>query len=257
MNCLVFPLLGDPKLPFPARLLPDRAPAGRGKAAEMAEIPTQPEGWRTMSWTEGRLSPLRPPLRQRPDGLPMLERGAHRSPERGACLMEYVSVLAGTRFSDHPRCTHPALAQLARLVNDEIIDPTVRSRLAVLAPDLIGTRSRDPRITLTVMACCLRAALAVRPLGRDLQQALQWIETQLSRLEDPRARRWARWRSSVAGPGPFVVLSTLRVVLKHTHRFRGPRHDEQLRELLEQAVADCRRLLTQHPGAAQQSLEHA
>ncbi|MGB9280727.1 MAG: hypothetical protein WCB57_11700 [Pseudonocardiaceae bacterium] len=202
-------------------------------------------GSRPMSWIDGRLPSALP---RRPDGLPMLDRGAHRSPDRGACVMEYVSVLAGTSFSDHPRCTHPALAQLARVVNDEIVDPATRSRLAVLAPDLIGTRSRDPRITLTVMACCLRAALAVRPDG-DLQHALRRIETQLTRLAGPRARRWARCRSVVCEPGALSVISTLRATLKHTHRFRGPRHDEQLCELLEQAVADCRSLLAQHPDA--------
>lgn len=202
-----------------------------------------------MSWTEGRL----PTLKRRPDGLPMLDRGAHRSPERGACLMEYVSVLAGTRFSDHPRCTHPALAQLARWVNDEIVDPATRSRLAVLAPDLIGTQTRDPRVTFTVMACCLRAALAVRPQGRDVQQALQRTEARLSRLEDPQARRRARWRSLVWEPEAFAVTSAIRVAMKHTHRFRGPRHDEQLRELLERAVTDCRSLLAQHTTVPQQS----
>jgi hypothetical protein len=184
----------------------------------------------------------------RPDGLPILDRGGHRSPEQGACLMEYVSVLAGARFSDHPRCTHPALAQLARVVNDEIVDPAARSRLAVLAPDLIGTRSRDPRITLTVMACCLRAAVAARPQGRDVPQALERIEAQLNRLEAQQGRRWARWRNVGRGPGALSVISTLRVVLRHTHRFCGPGHDEQLCELLERAVADCRSLLAQRPG---------
>ncbi|HZD13565.1 MAG TPA: hypothetical protein VE196_00195 [Pseudonocardiaceae bacterium] len=205
-----------------------------------------------MSWTEGRLSAT---VRRRPDGLPMLDRGGHRSPDQGACLMEYVSVLAGTRFSDHPRCTHPALAQLARVVNDEVVDPAARSRLAVLAPDLIGTRCRDPRITLTVMACCLRAAVAARPQGRDLLQALERIDAQLNRLQAQQGRRWARLRNVGAEPGVLAVISTLRVVLRHTNRFRGPRHDEQLCELLERAVADCRELLAHRPGrpAGQQS----
>jgi hypothetical protein len=205
-----------------------------------------------MSWTDGQLSAT---VGVRPDGLPMLDRGGHRSPEQGACLMEYVSVLAGARFSDHPKCTHPALAQLARVVNDEIVDPAARSRLAVLAPDLIGTRSRDPRITLTVMACCLRAAVAARPQGHDVPQALERIEAQLTRLEAQRGRRWARLRNVGWEPGALSVISTLRVVLRHTHRFRGPRHDEQLCELLERAVADCRELLAQHQGppARQQS----
>ncbi|MDQ2884081.1 MAG: hypothetical protein M3Y48_23780 [Actinomycetota bacterium] len=196
-----------------------------------------------MSWSDGRLSAT---VVGEPDGLPMLDRGGHHNPEQGACLMEYVSVLAGVRFSDHPRCTHPALAQLARVVNDEIVDPAARSRLAVLAPDLISTRCRDPRITLTVMACCLRAAVAARPQGRDLPEALERIEAQLSRLATQRDRRWARLRNVGWEPGALSVVATLRVVLRHTHRFRGPRHDEQLCELLEQAVADCRGLLAQH-----------
>ena len=197
-----------------------------------------------MTWTDRRLFAT---LGKRPDGLPVLDRGGHHSPEQGACLMEYVSVLAGTRFSDHPKCTHPALAQLARVVNDEIVDPAVRSRLAVLAPDLIGTWRRDSRITLTVMACCLRAAVAAQPQGRDVAQALERIEAQLHRLEAQRGRRWARWRNLVSEPGALSVISTLRIVLRHTHRFRGPRHDEQLRELLERAIADCRALLGEHP----------
>jgi len=217
------------------RLLPDEA---------HRFCPHSAEGSTTMSWTQGRLSAT---VGRRPDGLPMLDRGAHRSPEQGACLMEYVSVLAGTRFSDHPKCTHPALAQLARVVNDEVVDPAARSRLAVLAPDLIGTRCRDPRITLTVMACCLRAAVAARPQGRDLPLALERIDAQLDRLAAQRSRRWARLRTVGSEPGVLAVISTLRVVLRHTHRFRGPRHDDQLCELLERAVADCRELLVQRP----------
>ncbi|MGB8994008.1 MAG: hypothetical protein WCB57_17575 [Pseudonocardiaceae bacterium] len=197
-----------------------------------------------MSPIEGRVSAA---VGRTPDGLPMLDRGAHRSPERGACLMEYVSVLAGTRFSDRPQCTHPALAQLARMVNDETIQPAARSRLAMLAPDLIGTRTRDPRIMRMVMACSLRAALAACPQDRDVQQALQRAETQLSRLASPRARRWARCRSLLWEPEVFTLTSTLRTVLKRTRRFHGPRHDEQLRELLERALADCRVIVAAPP----------
>ena len=60
-----------------------------------------------MSWIEGRLSAT---VGRRPDGLPMLDRGGHRSPDQGACLMEYVSVLAGRRFSAKPDCTDRTLA---------------------------------------------------------------------------------------------------------------------------------------------------
>ncbi|HEY2204782.1 MAG TPA: hypothetical protein VGH99_09950, partial [Pseudonocardia sp.] len=53
-------------------------------------------------------------------GLPGLEAGSHARPEQGACLLEYVSVLAGERFSDRPRCVDRRLASLARAVNDAL-----------------------------------------------------------------------------------------------------------------------------------------
>src|SRR5258708_21196521 len=56
--------------------------------------------------------------RRAPDVLPILSPGRHRRPRRGACLMEYTSLLAGERFSDSPACTDPVLAALARAVND-------------------------------------------------------------------------------------------------------------------------------------------
>jgi hypothetical protein len=49
--------------------------------------------------------------------------------------MEYVSVLAGSRFSDAPACTDSTLAVIARAVNDYSGD-AMRQRLAVLASDL-------------------------------------------------------------------------------------------------------------------------
>src|SRR5690606_37591664 len=77
------------------------------------------------------------------DMLPMLGRGKHRNPKKGACFMELASYLAGERWSDHPRCTHPLLAMLARAVNDLTVDPE-RPRLAPLIPSVIGLTSDDP-----------------------------------------------------------------------------------------------------------------
>ncbi len=54
-----------------------------------------------------------------PTGMPRLDSGRHFEPELGGCLMELVSVLPPVfPWSDHPRCTHPALAEVARLVTD-------------------------------------------------------------------------------------------------------------------------------------------
>src|ERR1700760_3135953 len=74
-----------------------------------------------------------------PDRLPELTVGSHRRPTQGACLMEYVSVLAGLPFSAAPTCTHPALCVLAQQINDATSDAG-RPRLALLAPSLIGVR---------------------------------------------------------------------------------------------------------------------
>src|SRR6266498_6021242 len=70
---------------------------------------------------------------QPPALLPMLSRGKHRSPRRGACFMEFASLLAGERWSDHPACTHPLLSAVARHVNDWTSDAG-RPRLAPLIP---------------------------------------------------------------------------------------------------------------------------
>ena len=58
------------------------------------------------------------PVVSAPEMLPLLSRGRHRNPRKGACFMEMASVLAGERWSDHPKCTHPLRGNLARLVND-------------------------------------------------------------------------------------------------------------------------------------------
>jgi hypothetical protein len=70
-----------------------------------------------------------------PARMPVLSRGAHRRPEQGACLMEYTALLTGERFSDQPACTHRALAELARQVNDRVSSRT-RPGLVTRAPSL-------------------------------------------------------------------------------------------------------------------------
>jgi hypothetical protein len=82
---------------------------------------------------------------QPPDLLPILSPGRHRSPRTGACFMELASLLAGQRWSDHPACTHPLLAALARHVNDYTSDAG-RQRLAELIPSVIGLTGADLHI---------------------------------------------------------------------------------------------------------------
>src|SRR5688500_14589164 len=77
-----------------------------------------------------------------PEGVPVLARGRHRTPRRGACFMEFASFLAGERWSDHPACTHPLLGLLARRVNDQISDAG-RQQLTPLIPTVVGRRGDD------------------------------------------------------------------------------------------------------------------
>jgi hypothetical protein len=93
--------------------------------------------------------------------VPVLSPGRHRHPGKGACFMEMASWLAGEKWSDHPQCTHPVLAALAREVNDHL-DAEHRAQIVSLIPDVIGATSDDPRLPLEISRA---AALAV--LGND------------------------------------------------------------------------------------------
>lgn len=178
-----------------------------------------------------------------PDQLPVLTRGWHRGPADGACVMEYVSVLAGARFTDHPRCTPPALAALARLVNDRIIDDGVRSKLALLAPDLIGVKA-NPATTHCVIAECLAAAEALRPLmPRVARRRLARTRVRIRRLE--RGDRLTRIRLrcwELLNPPNVTVSSAFQLLFEQLREMDQPQRDEQLCELLYRTVAACQRL---------------
>lgn len=76
-----------------------------------------------------------------PEALPTLSSGKHEPGQGQACVMEYVSILAGESFSDHPACTDPVLAAAARTVNDWLTDDG-RHMLVPLIGRLFGTASR-------------------------------------------------------------------------------------------------------------------
>jgi hypothetical protein len=104
-----------------------------------------------------------------PSFLPRLSPGAHRSPRRGACFMEFASFLAGEHWSDHPSCTDPILASLARAINDSVSDAR-RDELVVHIPRVIGLRGDDSVVGLMV---ALRAAIGALPVASmDRQRSL-------------------------------------------------------------------------------------
>ena len=104
-----------------------------------------------------------------PDLVPVLSRGKHRNPRKGACFMEFASYLAGERWSDHPSCTHPLLSQLARGVNDCLSDEA-RHRLIPLIPSVVGLTGDDPVLDLGIAV--RSAAIAFPVVAHDRQRAL-------------------------------------------------------------------------------------
>ncbi|MGY1745459.1 hypothetical protein [Blastococcus sp. SYSU D00695] len=68
------------------------------------------------------LEPRRTAATPVPDAMPVLSRGQHTNPSRGACFMEYTSLLAGEPFSDRPRCVDAELGDVLRSANDRLSD---------------------------------------------------------------------------------------------------------------------------------------
>jgi hypothetical protein len=67
-----------------------------------------------------------------------LGRGKHASPESGACVMELASMLAGERFSDHPRSVSRVIGAFLRGYNDTLDDDR-RQDLYAYASRVVGT----------------------------------------------------------------------------------------------------------------------
>lgn len=202
------------------------------------------------------------------DGVPVLSKGKHRNPKKGACFMEYASYLAGERWSDHPACTHRLLASLARLVNDYTTDAG-RARLAPLVPAVIGLKS-DADDTVLDAVIALRAATTALPVAaaerqnvlavslinarrvlqesgaaalpgliRDSQQALTGV---------PHAEQWARrfirgMRPSRKGFGRHAAPSTVRVAAQSIARGCVQSPDDYLYAMLAGAIDDCKAAL--------------
>jgi hypothetical protein len=105
--------------------------------------------------------------------------------------MEFASFLAGERWSDHPRCTHPLLAGLARAVNDNTSDEG-RQRLLGFIPSVIGLTGDDPRLDAAIAIRCAAMALpdVAEPRQRALAVGLIASERLLRELNTESATPW-------------------------------------------------------------------
>ncbi len=120
-----------------------------------------------------------------PDSLPTLSAGAHDADTGSACVMEYVSLLAGEQWSDRPECTHPILAHEARVANDLLLDGD-RPRLVPLIGRLFGTTedSSTLRARLRLTQARRVAALVDKSERARITAAITHAEAVLDGLED-------------------------------------------------------------------------
>jgi hypothetical protein len=195
-----------------------------------------------------------------PDGMPILSRGRHRTPRRGACFMELASLLAGEPWSDHPSCTHPLLGQLARQVNDETSDAG-RQELARLIPSVVGRRGDDTTSAKVSVAVAARVILDVpetaqRVLAGGLIRAEQLCADKGGELAAtgrqaraaidlaPDAAAWFERLSlrdrisekAYAGRcAPMMIHCAIEGIVASADADR----DQRLRELLELGIAAC------------------
>ena len=91
-------------------------------------------------------------MSQQPAAMPVLSRGRHRGPARGACFLEYTALLAGEPFSDHPACVDGELAAVLRHANDRLSDgdrflltPLLGRAIGLVVPEPAGTPWRQRR----------------------------------------------------------------------------------------------------------------
>jgi hypothetical protein len=197
-----------------------------------------------------------------PDMLPVLSRGKHRTPRNGACFMELASYLAGERWSDHPACTHPLLASVARLVNDHTSDEG-RPRLVELIPSVIGLTGDDLHIDALITLRCATIALPVAAADRQRVLAVSVLASErvLAQLDGrrgnglspdservlravPEAAQWAdRFTSSIrTRPGAFRQQAAPHAVgyaVEGAAHALVPDPDVMLRRMLVESIEIC------------------
>jgi hypothetical protein len=177
--------------------------------------------------------------------------------------MELVSYLAGERWSDHPACTHPLLAALARSVNDASSD-VARPQLAPLIPAVVGLNGGGEHWSVEIAMLAATAALPVASASRQnaLAVGLLTCERMLETLDDrepgfvrpetlaafdsvPDAEAWARRfvarsQMSVDRFTQHAGSEIVRLSVEGIADACIPDPDRRLRDLLKTAVDECR-----------------
>lgn len=194
--------------------------------------------------------------------------------------MEMASFLAGERWSDHPACTHPLLADLARLVNDTVSDRW-RPQLIPLIPSVIGLTSDDLHVDAAI---ALRAALSALPVASAPRQnvlatavlACERVladldgrardslspQSRLALAEVPEAEAWARCFSGGLRVSPRTFRAQtaphiLNIAVQGIAMACAPDTERRLVDLLATTIAQCQAMTGTEAAPKQAAVELA
>src|SRR3954469_11478604 len=145
-----------------------------------------------------------------------LRRGKHASPEKGVCVMELASMLAGEPFSDRPQAVCPVIGAYLRSYND-VVDDDRRQDLYRSPSEAIDTAGT--------------AALRRRRAERCLAE--------IARLHDQRSRvrRWLSGRPELSLPGSSIELERVGMHLARALQRSGPEGHERALALADELIA--------------------
>lgn len=128
-----------------------------------------------------------------------LSRGAHGSPDEGACVMELASILAGEPFTDRPATACPVIGSLLRAYNDSV-DDARRQDLYEYAARVVGSQASE--LVQRARAEHLAAWAAERLPGRR-----PWLA---------RRRRWQVGAWLRKSELETLGAQAIRLISKHT-----------------------------------------
>ncbi|WP_406277309.1 hypothetical protein [Embleya sp. NBC_00896] len=170
-----------------------------------------------------------------PAAAPVLSRGMHMHPRDGACLMEYVSLLAGAPFSDTPACTDRLVALVAILANDNVEAPR-RGEFIAYASALASCAPRTPEQRAATLEAVLEVAM--RHSGdAGLARRRRHAERRRTRLAGRPARTGMVARTGaclwLSGPARRCLEYAVAVVAE----LPADRRDATLLAILEAAIA--------------------
>ena len=118
-----------------------------------------------------------------PDTLPALGSGDHRPGSMTPCAMEAASWLAGEAWSAKPRSVHPAIAAVARAVNDAVSDADRQELWPLILASLGTGQRRGPILRRRLGRVAKRLLHAREPVSRATWEAMLDRYARLTKTE--------------------------------------------------------------------------